>query len=261
MRTVLGIEYNGSQFNGWQSQNHGRSAQDTLEAAVSRVADDSIRVQCAGRTDSGVHAIKQVVHFETDTLRDPYSWLLGCNSNLPHDISVQWVRECSDDFHARFSALSRSYRYMILNQTARSSLLHKKVTWECRELDSSLMHEASQCLIGEHDFSSYRALSCQAKSPVRCIQHLQVKQTGNFILIDIRANAFLHHMVRNIAGVLIEIGLHRKPLSWSEEVLSYRDRTRGGMTAPADGLYLVDVEYPEQFDLPATDKSQWPLCL
>ena len=260
-KIALGIEYSGSDFNGWQSQDHGRTVQQVIEQALSQVANQSITIQCAGRTDSGVHAIHQVVHMETDAVRSHHSWLLGTNVNLPFDVNVCWVRSVDGDFHARFSAISRSYRYIILNRDSRSALLHKKVTWECRSLDSDKMHEAAQCLIGEHDFTSYRAIACQAKSPIRTINRLTLKRRGDFILLDINANAFLQHMVRNIAGVLIEIGMGKRPVEWTEEVLNLKDRTLGGMTAPSDGLYLVNVEYPKNFSIPTADVSQWPLCL
>ncbi len=258
---ALGVEYFGHQFNGWQSQDHGRTVQQTLEKALSSVANIPITVSCAGRTDSGVHAIQQIVHMETTAERDMHSWLLGTNANLPFDVNVCWVKPVSEDFHARFSALSRTYRYVILNRDARSALLHKKVTWECRQLDVEKMSEASKCLIGEHDFSAYRAQGCQAKTPIRTIHELSVKRSGDYIFIDIKANAFLQHMVRNIAGVLLEIGMNKQAVDWSREVLETKQRELGGMTAPADGLYFIDVEYPEIFALPKANPSQWPLCL
>ncbi len=260
-RIALGIEYCGSDFNGWQSQDHGRTVQQTLEQALSTVADNPVKIQCAGRTDSGVHAIHQIIHMDTDAVRTMRSWLLGVNINSPFDVNVNWVQPVCDDFHARFSAQSRSYRYIILNRVARYSLLHKKVTWECRPLDVDAMTSAAECLVGEHDFSSYRAINCQAKSPVRTISHLQLFRRGDYIILDIKANAFLHHMVRNIAGVLMDIGMGRQAIEWASEVMEKHDRTQGGVTAPPDGLYLTQVDYPEKFSIPTADPSQWPLCL
>ncbi len=261
MRIALGIEYDGSGFNGWQSQDHGRTVQDSVEAALSKVANEKVRVLCAGRTDTGVHAIHQVVHFETGALRQSHSWVFGANSRLDSDVNLVWARQVPDDFHARFSASRRSYRYLILNRPARSSLLARKVTWECRDLDVERMREAAPALIGEHDFSAFRALACQAKRPVRDLNRLDIARQGELIILDITANAFLHHMVRNIVGVLLEIGMGRQPPAWAETVLRSRDRTLGGMTAPAAGLYLVHVEYPEKFAIPRPSPRQWPLCL
>lgn len=260
-KVALGVEYSGSDFNGWQSQDHGRTVQQTLEQALSTVANTSIRIQCAGRTDSGVHAVQQVAHMETEVSRDMHSWLLGTNVNLPFDVNLLWAKSVDDEFHARFSALSRTYRYLILNRDSRSSLLHKKVTIESRSLDSDKMALAAEYLIGKHDFSSYRAIGCQSKSPVRIVHELSVKRIDDYIIIDINANAFLQHMVRNIAGVLMEIGMGRQAVEWSKQVLEQRDRTLGGITAPAEGLYLVAVEYPETFSIPSPNPSQWPMCL
>jgi len=250
MKLVLGLEYSGTQYSGWQRQKHARSIQQHVEEALSRVADQIVTVQCAGRTDTGVHALHQVAHFETDAVRDMRSWVLGGNVNLPQDISILWVRPAADDFHARFSATGRSYHYIILNRSARPGVYNRRVTWECRSLDERKMQQAADCLVGEHDFTSYRAVDCQSKSPVRRVRRLDVTRTGDTVTINIEANAFLHHMVRNIAGVLMEIGMGKAPVEWSQQVLAARDRTLGGVTAAPDGLYLINVTYPEKFNIP-----------
>lgn len=250
MKIVLGLEYSGTQYSGWQRQKHARSIQQHVEEALSRVADQTVTVQCAGRTDTGVHALHQVAHFETDAVREMRSWVLGGNVNLPRDISILWVQPAADDFHARFSATGRSYRYIILNRPARPGIYNHRVTWECRQLDEHRMQQAADCLIGEHDFTSYRAVDCQSGSPVRRVRQLDVNRRGDTVLINIEANAFLHHMVRNIAGVLMEIGMGKAPVEWSRQVLEARDRTLGGVTAAPDGLYLMNVTYPEKFNIP-----------
>ena len=244
------MEYAGGAFSGWERQPARRTVQGELEAALARVAAHPVRVFCAGRTDSGVHALGQVVHFDTVARRPHRAWVLGVNSNLPADVSVQWAREVSPRFHARFTASSRHYRYLILAGGARPALHHGRVTWVHRRLDPVLMHEAAALLVGQHDFTSYRALSCQARSPVRTMHTLVVRRLGAFIAIDANANAFLHHMVRNIAGVLIDIGCGKQPVGWAREVLERRDRRLGGVTAPPDGLYLCRVDYPDEFRLP-----------
>ena len=250
MRIALGIEYDGSRFSGWQRQPHASSVQAALEAALSTVANHPIAVVCAGRTDTGVHATAQVVHFDSEAPRSMRSWILGANSNLPPEVCVIWAQPVSEDFHARFGATGRRYRYIILNRIMRPALLRQRVSWDYRPLDAALMAEAGKLLVGRHDFSSFRALACQAKSPVREIASLDIHRSGEYIYLDVAANAFLHHMVRNIAGTLMTVGAGERPVSWVEEVLAVRDRTLGGVTAPADGLYLVQVNYPEQFGVP-----------
>ena len=250
-RVAMGVEYDGSSFHGWQIQDHADTVQERLEKAVSSVANHPARVHCAGRTDSGVHGLGQVIHFDTDALRTPRSWVLGSNVNLPPEINVTWAREVSRDFHARFSAMSRRYRYLILNRSTRSAIWRDRATWLHRPLDEARMQAAAAHLLGTHDFSSYRALGCQAKSPVRTLQRLDVSRQHDRIIIDVTADGFLHHMVRNIAGVLVAIGEGERPVEWSREVLGYRDRSLGGVTAPPQGLYLVGVAYPEVFQLPA----------
>lgn len=251
-KIALGIEYDGSAYNGWQKQKHGYGVQQAVEKAISIVADHQVDVVCAGRTDTGVHALGQVIHFETSADRSQRSWVLGTNANLPKDISVHWAQNVGEKFHARFSALSRRYQYIILNQFSRPAVLSKRVTWQGKPMDVGIMSEAAKSLIGEHDFSSYRAVACQAKSPIRTIYELDVIQQGQFICINIHANAFLHHMVRNIAGVLIAIGTGEQSPKWAAEVLAHKDRKLGGVTASPDGLYFTNVEYPDEFNIPNT---------
>ena len=251
MRVALGIEYDGSAFHGWQVQRHTTlTVQAAVEQAVARVAAHPVRVVCAGRTDTGVHAVGQVVHFDTDAERQPQNWVLGSNVNLPASVAVSWAIPVEAAFHARFSAEARSYRYLILNRPTRSSLWAGRATWIHRPLDAEAMHAAGQALVGTHDFSSYRAMGCQAKSPVRTLHSLSVTRYGELIVLHVHANAFLHHMIRNIAGVLSAIGRGERAPGWAAEVLGLRDRTLGGVTAPADGLYLERVWYPERFQIP-----------
>lgn len=249
-RIALGIEYNGSRYCGWQFQDHSPSIQEKVEAALSRVADHPVRVHCAGRTDTGVHAWGQVVHFDTTAVRENHAWVLGGNANLPADISILWARPVTEEFHARFSALRRQYRYVIFNRSVRPAVLAGRVSWEYRPLDIARMQDAAEMLLGEHDFSSYRALACQAKSPIRTLYRLEVTRQGELVWLDLEANGFLHHMVRNIAGVLMTIGAGEAEPNWARDVLQRRDRTQGGVTASPDGLYFVTVVYPESFSLP-----------
>lgn len=253
MKLAFGIEYDGGAYHGWQSQDGVPTVQDSLEKALSKIADHPIRVHCAGRTDTGVHGLGQVVHIETDVARKDSSWLFGTNANLPTDISVKWVKAVTEEFHARFSATRRVYRYYILNRQARSAFLNKKVVWERRPLSLEKMQQAADFLIGTHDFSAYRSLACQAHSPVRTVYRLTLEQQGPIITLEIEANAFLHHMVRNIAGVLLEAGMERAQPEWAHEVLVGKDRRLGGVTAPPEGLYLIKVFYPDVFDLPSQD--------
>ncbi|MCG6967460.1 MAG: tRNA pseudouridine(38-40) synthase TruA [Chromatiaceae bacterium] len=251
MRIALGIEYDGSAFKGWQLQRHElQTVQGAVESALARVAAHPVRVVCAGRTDTGVHALGQVVHFDSEARRAPRNWILGANVNLPPTVAVSWAKIVDEQFHARFSAESRSYRYLILNRPTRSSLLARRATWEHRPLDAEVMHLAGQALIGTHDFSSYRAMGCQAKSPVRTLHRLSVARHGELIELRVHANAFLHHMIRNIAGVLMAIGRHERPPEWASQVLAQRDRRLGGVTAPPDGLYFERVWYPARFAIP-----------
>ncbi|MEQ6341294.1 MAG: tRNA pseudouridine(38-40) synthase TruA [Gammaproteobacteria bacterium] len=255
MRIALGIEYDGSAFSGWQLQDGVRTVQGCVEAALSKVANHPVRVTCAGRTDAGVHGIGQIVHFDSEAARSMRSWVCGANANLPQQISVTWAQQVAEDFHARFSAMRRRYRYVILTRPVRPTFLSGRVSWDYRPLDVQRMAEAAAHLVGEHDFSSYRALACQAKSPVRTVHRLDVTRQGELIFIDIEANAFLHHMVRNIAGVLMAIGAGEREPVWAHEVLEMRDRTLGGVTAPPHGLYLMEVGYPERFDIPRLSQT------
>lgn len=253
MRIALGVEYDGSGFHGWQIQNGVRTVQAHVEQALSKVANHPVRIHCAGRTDTGVHATGQVVHFETHAVRNMRSWLFGTNVNMPHDINIIWAKEMPDEFHARFSAIGRHYRYVILNRISRSAIQRNRMVWCHYPLNEALMHEAGQHLVGTHDFSSYRALGCQAKSPIKTVHKLQVTRQGDQVTIEIHANAFLHHMVRNIAGVLMTIGRAEQPPAWAEAVLSYKNRALGGITARPQGLYLTNVDYPMAFEIPTNE--------
>lgn len=243
MRIALGIEYAGTNYCGWQIQDHAPSVQACVEAALSKVANHSVKVICAGRTDTGVHALEQVVHADVTAERNMRSWVLGTNANLPADISILWAKLVDENFHARFSAIARHYRYVIVNRFTRPALLVNRVTWEHRDLNISRMQEAANYLIGTHDFTSYRAIACQAKSPIRTISALNVARQAEEITIYISANGFLHHMVRNIAGVLMTIGCGEQAPEWAKTILEARDRKKGGVTAPAAGLYFCRVDY------------------
>lgn len=250
MRIALGVEYNGSLLFGWQRQREVPSVQGHLEAALSKVANQPIETFCAGRTDAGVHATGQVVHFDTEAVRDMQAWVMGTNSNLPSGIAVRWAKLVSDDFHARFSATARRYRYVIYNHKYRPAILGEGLSHYHQTLDVELMHQAGQLLLGEHDFSSFRAIHCQSHSPFRNLHHLNISRVGHYIVIDIKANAFLHHMVRNITGSLLEVGKGTRAPQWLAELLAAKDRTLAAATAKAEGLYLVDVDYPSQFEIP-----------
>lgn len=249
-RIAMGVEYDGSAFHGWQLQHHARTVQECLQQAISRVAAHSVVVHCAGRTDAGVHALEQVIHFDTSSVRSDRSWVLGTNVNLPADVTVRWACPVSADFHARFSATARHYRYLILCRPTRSALQRDRAAWLHRHLALELMRRAAEDLVGEHDFSSFRALACQAKSPVRRVLYARLRRQGDLIELAIGANGFLHHMVRNIAGVLTTIGRGDTPVSWVRDLLAVCDRTEGGITAPPQGLYFVRPDYPSHFGLP-----------
>ncbi len=254
MKYAVCIEYDGTHYKGWQRQGHAPSVQAELEKALSKLANHAIDVSCAGRTDSGVHGIGQVIHFESDAKRDEKAWRMGCNTNLPDDIALRWIQPVSAEFHARFSATARTYRYIILNRKTRPALLQNRVYWHYlndQPLNEKRMHQAAQYLLGEHDFSSFRAAGCQAKHAMRELQSIQVSRQGDFVYVDIRANAFLHHMVRNIVGSLLEVGAGLKPAEWFIELLALKDRDQAGVTAVACGLYFVSVEYPVAFNLPS----------
>ncbi|TBV11319.1 tRNA pseudouridine(38-40) synthase TruA [Stutzerimonas kirkiae] len=251
-RIALGVEYKGSRYRGFQRQRAGvPSIQECLEKALGKVAGGQrVTLSCAGRTDALVHACGQVVHFDTPVVRSMHSWVMGANMNLPGDISVTWAREMPRHFDARFSAMARRYRYVIYNDPIRPAHMAEEVTWNHRPLDIQRMREAARCFLGTHDFSAFRARQCQAKSPIKTIHHLELVEHGRLIVLDVRANAFLHHMVRNIAGVLMTIGAGERPPEWAREVLETRVRRTGGVTAHPYGLYLVEVDYPEEFELP-----------
>lgn len=253
-RYALGLEYDGTAFMGWQSQTHpGRTVQACVEEALGKVADHAVAVTCAGRTDAGVHATGQVIHFDSDAQRSLRGWLLGVNSNLPADVAVSWLQEAPEEFHARFSAEARQYRYVILNRLTRPALAREQVTWVYKALDAERMRSAARYLLGKHDFSAFRSVECQAKQPVRNLQRLDVRREGERILIDAVADGFLHHMVRNIAGVLLAVGEGKQEPEWTKAVLEGRDRTLGGVTAPAAGLSLTAVKYPARFSIPVPE--------
>jgi tRNA pseudouridine38-40 synthase len=259
MRIVLGIEYDGTDYVGWQRQKSGTGVQEVLERAIAAVANEPVRVVCAGRTDAGVHAIGQVVHFDTSAKRTDRGWLLGTNTHLPADINVRYATAASDDFHARFSATSRTYVYAILNQAVRSAISRRHTWWVHEELDAERMHAAAQQLIGRHDFSAFRASGCQASTPVREVRDLSVVAHGNLVVITITANAFLQHMVRNIAGTLVAIGRRDALPDSLCTVLRDADRSKAGITAPAQGLTLVDVSYPDSFGVPVGIRDSLPV--
>ncbi len=250
MRIALGIEYDGTAYNGWQRQKTGLGVQQRVEEALLLVANHAVEVTCAGRTDTGVHATGQVVHFDTSSTRDSRGWLLGTNSNLPDDISVIWAQQVADDFHARFSATGRNYRYRILNRLERSAVHRQWAWWVYQPLDTECMHEAAQLLLGEHDFSAFRAAGCRANTADRNITHIAVTRERDWVTLTISANAFLQHMVRNIMGTLAAIGLGEQSVEWLAEVLASRDRKQAGIAAPPHGLTLVSVDYPDEFGLP-----------
>ncbi|AIU74911.1 tRNA pseudouridine synthase A [Hafnia alvei FB1] len=258
-KIALGIEYDGSQYAGWQRQLDAPSVQECLEKALSKVACEPITVSCAGRTDAGVHATGQVVHFETHVARKDAAWTMGVNTHMPKDIAVRWVKSVSEDFHARFSATARRYRYVIYNHRYRQAVLQSGLTHFYHHLDAERMERAGQALLGENDFTSFRASQCQSRTPWRNVSHLKVTRLGDYVIVDIKANAFVHHMVRNIVGSLMEIGCGNQPESWVAELLAAKDRKLAAATAKAAGLYLVSVDYPEHFGLPKV--SMGPLFL
>jgi tRNA pseudouridine38-40 synthase len=259
MRIALGVEYDGSAFAGWQSQTHGITIQDTLERALSVVADWTITTICAGRTDSGVHAFAQVVHFDVEVVRPESAWVRGVNANLPPSVAVIWAREVPADFHARFSALERRYRYLLFNHPVRPVLEHGKVGWHHLPLNVEAMQQAAQALIGEHDFSAFRSSECQAKSPVRILRQLEICRQNNLIIFDFAANAFLHHMIRNLVGALVYVGNGRWLPDAVATLLASRDRSRGAPTFAAAGLYFVGPDYGARWSVPASRRIM-PTC-
>jgi len=259
MKIAAGIEYCGTRYSGWQCQKDVPNIQEHVEQAVSKVANHPVRVICAGRTDTGVHALNQVIHFETSAQRKLHSWILGSNVNMSADVSMIWARQVEDDFHARYSATGRTYRYIILNRAARPGFNNGLVTWEYRPLDEERMTAAAAHLAGEHDFTSFRSAACQAKNPVRVVRRCEVYRQHDYVILEIAANAFLHHMVRNIAGVLMAIGMRKEDPDWVKDILRARNRKAGGVTAPADGLYLMNVDYPDKYGLPVPVVTDLPM--
>ena len=255
MRIALGIEYDGTDFLGWQRLSEGATIQAAVEAALSFVADAPVAVTCAGRTDAGVHARCQVVHFDTAAQRSERGWRLGVNSRLPHSVAVLWAQPVADDFHARYGAVGRRYRYTILNRPVRAALDARYVTWERVPLDAAAMHAAAQALVGEHDFSAFRAIACQAHSARRDLREIAVARSGDHVTIEVEANAFLHHMVRNIVGSLLPVGRGEQAPQWVGELLRGADRSVAGPTAPPNGLCFVGPRYPARFGLPG-DQSR-----
>lgn len=259
MRIALSLEYDGSAFHGWQSQAHGETVQDVLELALSAVAGERIHTFAAGRTDAGVHALAQIVHFDCDVERPLSAWIRGTNAHLPETVIVRWAHPVADSFHARFSACARRYRYVLFNAAVRPALLHGKVGWYHASLDADAMSEATLHLLGEHDFSAFRAAQCQAKTPVKTLYSVAVVRQGDYLLFDFRANAFLHHMVRNIVGALVYVGKGAQRPEWFAELLAARDRTRAAPTFSAAGLYFVAAEYGSGWRLPDDGRIIAPL--
>lgn len=257
-RWAAGVEYLGTRYCGWQWQVSAASVQQEVERVLGKVADHPVKVTAAGRTDAGVHALNQVIHFDSEAARAPHAWLLGANSQLPRDISLRWVQATDPEFHARYKATARSYRYVMWSSRARSALLEGRVTWLVGTLDAAAMHRAAQVLVGDHDFSAFRDADCQSSTPMRNLHSISVRQQGDFTVLDVKANAFLHHMVRNIAGVLMAIGQGKQPEGWAQTVLQSRSRAQGGVTAEAGGLCFIGPEYPERFGLPAVPAPWFP---
>ena len=251
MRIALGLEYDGSRFCGWQTQPSGCGVQDHLESALEHVAAERVETLCAGRTDAGVHAFAQVVHFDTAAQRPPSAWVRGGNASLPAGIAILWAHEVDPEFHARYSALSRWYRYILFNRSVRPALHHGRVGWFHLPLDVERMRRAAQRLLGEHDFSAFRSSECQARSPVRELRRIEIERYGEYVVFDFCANAFLHHMVRNLVGTLVYVGKGKHEPEWVAQVLSSRERARAAPTFDAAGLYFAHVQYDARWGLPA----------
>jgi len=260
-RIVLGIQYNGSSWRGWQTQPGGGTVQDRLQEALHEFSQRELTLVCAGRTDAGVHALEQVAHFDTDLERDMFSWVRGVNAFLPPSIAVRWAADTgapsSEAFHARFSAISRTYHYLLYNHAVRSPLFAGSAGWTFRPLDLDAMLQASRALLGEHDFSAFRSSECQAKTPVKTMHEIDIARHGDLVVFRFRANAFLHHMVRNIMGALVYVGTGVQPPAWLEQVLEQRDRGRSAPTFMPDGLYLSGVKYEDKWGLPQENFSLW----
>ena len=256
-RVAAIVEYDGTDFSGWQSQAHSVSLQDAVQDAVGFVAGHPVVTICAGRTDAGVHATGQVIHFDTVAVRTPRAWVLGVNTRLPPAIALQWAGEVAAGFHARHAAIRRIYRYIILNRSARSALQRTRTAWIHRSLDADAMHSAAQVLVGEHDFSAFRSIECQSKTPVRKVERIEVRRTGDTVWVEIEANAYLHHMVRNIVGTLLNVQREPDPKAAMARILAGGERREAGVTAPAAGLYLWRVEYPAVYGIPAPGEAFW----
>ncbi len=250
-RYALGVEYDGTDYFGWQRQHQEPTLQATLERALSFVANENVEVVCAGRTDTGVHALGQVVHFDCAAIRNERAWVLGTNSRLPATLALTWAQPVADDFHARFSARLRSYRFRLIQRPTRPALDARHVLWVREPLDVGAMREAAKALVGRLDFTSFRTLHCQANSPVREVHRIDIHEIGSIIELEFEANAFLHHMIRNIVGSLLKVGHGERPVSWIAEVLSLRDRSKAGPTASPQGLTFLRARYPAEFGLPA----------
>lgn len=255
MRIALGVEYDGSAFHGWQTQPGGGTVQDAFEAALSRIAGVPVDVVCAGRTDAGVHATGQVVHFDSETDRPLSAWMRGVNTFLPPSIAVRWVQPVKENFHARFSAYGRCYRYVLINRPQRTGVWHGRAGWYHRPLNVDVMQAGARLLLGEHDFSAFRAANCQAKTPVKTVRCANVRRSGDVIVFDFEAGAFLHHMVRNLVGSLVYVGQGKHPPEWMSELLASRDRRLAAPTFSAAGLYLVGVNYESHWGLPISDDT------
>lgn len=255
MRIALGVEYDGRPYCGWQSQPNGMTVQDNLQQALTQIAAMPVSVNAAGRTDTGVHALEQVVHFETEAVRPLTAWVRGVNALLPDSIAVRWAHVVPDEFHARFSAQGRSYRYLLINRPVRSAVYAGRAGWFHQPLDIALMQEAAQYLLGEHDFSAFRAAECQAKSPVKCLSRVDIYQDGEMLVFDLAANAFLHHMVRNLVGCLVYVGKGKYPPLWLAQVLACRERSLAAPTFSPDGLYLRHIKYDAKWGLPQIQDS------
>lgn len=266
-RLVLGVQYDGQNWQGWQTQPHGKTVQDVLESALCKFAKERIDTHCAGRTDAGVHAIEQVVHFDTDLSREAYSWVNGVNAFLPPSVAVQWAVEIPlenpqglDNFHARFSAFARTYHYVLINRPIRPPLWSGRAGWFFRPLDVARMQLAANYLLGENDFTVFRASGCQAKTPVKTMYEIQIRKQGELIVFSLRANAFLHHMVRNIVGSLIFVGSGRREPEWMAELLESRDRSLAAPTFMPDGLYLAKIDYDPRWGLPQGVSHPFLFC-
>ena len=250
MRIALGLEYDGSGFLGWQTQPGGGTVQDALEGALAQIAGHPVRAQCAGRTDTGVHALAQVAHFDTEVDRPDNAWVKGVNAHLPRAVSMRWAKRVPDDFHARFSATVRRYEYVLVNRPTRLGVWDGRAGWFHLALDEARMREAAALLVGEHDFSAFRSAECQAASPVRTLRRLEIRRDGEVLRFSLEANAFLHHMVRNIVGALVYVGKGKYPPAWMAEVLAGRDRAKAAPTFGPQGLYLAGIAYDARWNLP-----------